>query len=117
MPHLLTMSATPIPRCLMLTIFSHLQMSYIDEMPAGRLPVTTWLVPEKKRHGAYDWLAEELQKTSGQVFLVCPFIDQSEDEAFARCCGQQPLQELSDYFANRRRSKRTSSSKLPLHGG
>ncbi len=118
MPHLLTMSATPIPRSLMLTIFSHLQMSYIDEMPAGRLPVTTWLVPEKKRHGAYDWLAEELQKTSGQVFLVCPFIDPSEDEAFAQvAAASSRYQELSDYFANRRRSKQNQQLQIALlHG-
>lgn len=81
-PHVLTMSATPIPRSLMLTIFSHLELSLIDEMPAGRKPIKTWLVPEKKRPDSYDWIKQELKKNGGQVLVVCPFIDPSEAEAF-----------------------------------
>lgn len=87
-PHILTMSATPIPRSLMLTIFSHLDLSLIDEMPPGRKPSKTWVVPEKKRADAYDWIKKQLinqkqQTESSQVFVVCPFINPSEHEAFS----------------------------------
>ncbi len=81
-PHILTLSATPIPRTLMLTIFSHLQLSLIDEMPAGRQPVKTWVVPESKRKNAYGWIEKQLKTTSDQAFIVCPFIDQSETDGF-----------------------------------
>jgi ATP-dependent DNA helicase RecG len=91
--HTLTMSATPIPRSLMLTIFSHLKVSAIDELPKGRIPTKTWIVPEKKRAGAYNWIAEELneeakiagnENTDSQklALIVCPFIDPSNHEAF-----------------------------------
>lgn len=82
-PHLLTMSATPIPRSLMLTIFSHLEMSLLDEMPPGRLPVKTWVTPEKKRQDSYDWLHEQI-KDKGQALIVCPFINPSKEEAFSQ---------------------------------
>lgn len=80
-PHVLTMSATPIPRSLMLTIFAHLSLSVIDELPKGRLPVKTWLVPQSKRSGAYDWLAQEVKTHGSQVLIVCPFIDPSNSLA------------------------------------
>ena len=82
-PHVLTMSATPIPRSLMLTIFSHLELSLIDEMPEGRKPVKTWLVTEKKRTDSYHWIKQQLQESGGQVLVVCPFIDPSDYEALA----------------------------------
>jgi len=82
MPHILTMSATPIPRSLMLTIFSHLQLSVINEMPAGRLPTKTWLVSDSKRESSYTWMAEELLAHKAQAIVVCPFIDPSEHLAF-----------------------------------
>ncbi len=84
MPHILTMSATPIPRSLMLTIFSHLSLSIIDQMPAGRKPTRTWLVPEKKRSDSWNWLAEQIQETTSQAIIVCPFIDPSEHLAFEK---------------------------------
>lgn len=84
--HVLTLSATPIPRSLMLTLFSHLQLSVIDELPAGRLPIQTWLVPEKKRADSLAWIAKTLSETrartgqTAQALVVCPFIDQSTAE-------------------------------------
>jgi len=105
-PHVLTMSATPIPRSLMLTIFAHLQLSTINELPAGRLPVKTWVIPEKKRHDGYDWIISELAKmelSSGQkaqAFVVCPFIDPSRSEALENVAAvSQKYQELEKYFA------------------
>jgi ATP-dependent DNA helicase RecG len=81
-PHILTMSATPIPRSLMLTIFSHLSLSYLDEMPAGRKPTKTWYVPKAKKADSLKWLEQKLIKTNGQALIVCPFIDPSHHQAF-----------------------------------
>lgn len=76
-PHVLTLSATPIPRSLMLTLFSHLQLSVLDEMPAGRKQPETWLVPNQKKTQSLQWLAQTLQETNGQALIVCPFIEPS----------------------------------------
>lgn len=100
-PHVLTMSATPIPRSLMLTIFSHLELSVIDEMPAGRKPVKTWLVPEKKRSESYKWIKQQLRKSGGQVLVVCPFIDPSDVPAFENVkAATQVHEELRQKFAD-----------------
>ena len=102
-PHVLTMSATPIPRSLMLTIFSHLQLSIIDEMPAGRKPVKTWLISEKKRTDSYHWIKQQLQENGGQVLVVCPFIDPSEDESFANVkSATETFIEIKSKFPNQK---------------
>lgn len=85
-PHILTMTATPIPRSLMLTIFSHLNLSTIDELPKNRIPTKTWVLPETKRESMYDWLKDQIQKgktkkAQFQTLIVCPFINPSESEA------------------------------------
>lgn len=59
-PHLLTMTATPIPRSIALTIYGDQDLSLINEMPPGRLPVKTWLVPSQKRNHAYDWIKNSI---------------------------------------------------------
>ena len=75
-PHLLTMTATPIPRSLHLVLMGDLDISVIDEMPLGRKPVKTWVVPKEKRADALEWLKNLKQ----QAFIVCPFIEESEVE-------------------------------------
>ena len=77
-PHLLTMTATPIPRTVALTIYGDLDLSYLDEMPKGRKKIKTWLVPPEKRNSAYQWIADQIKKTKSQAFIICPFIDESE---------------------------------------
>lgn len=81
-PHVLTMTATPIPRSLVLTIFSHLSLSVIDELPPGRIPTTTWLIPDKKRVDGYAWIAKQLKEKNQQALVICPFVDPSHHEAF-----------------------------------
>ncbi len=76
-PHILTMTATPIPRSLTLTLFAHLDVSVIDELPPGRIPTKTWLVPAPKRAASYEWIESEVLQHNSQVFVVCPFIDPS----------------------------------------
>ncbi|MDH5533528.1 MAG: helicase-related protein [Candidatus Pacebacteria bacterium] len=98
--HLLTMTATPIPRSLMLTIFSHLELSVIDEMPAGRKPTQTFITSEKKRHDAYDWLHKLLEEEpTRQIIIVCPFIEPSTHESFSGVSNvMDKYQELTKYF-------------------
>jgi ATP-dependent DNA helicase RecG len=77
-PHLLTMTATPIPRTVALTMYGDLDLSLLNEMPIGRLKVKTWLVPPVKRENAYHWIEKKVLKENDQVFIVCPFIEESE---------------------------------------
>lgn len=79
-PHTLTITATPIPRTIALTLYGDLDLSVLDEMPPGRQKITTWLVPPQKREGAYNWTREQI-KNGSQAFIVCPLIEQSEVES------------------------------------
>lgn len=79
-PHLLTMTATPIPRTIALTLFGELDLSLIDEMPQGRLPIKSFLVPAEKRQAGYRWIKEQIQQNDIQVFIICPLIEESEVE-------------------------------------
>ena len=78
-PHILSMTATPIPRTVALTLFSDLDLSVLNEKPVGRLPVKTWVVPESKRSSGYEWIKGQIGD-GAQVFVVCPFIDPSEHD-------------------------------------
>ncbi len=84
MPHLLTMTATPIPRTIGLTLYGHLDVSYLDEMPQGRLPVKTWVVPPQKRAAAYKWISDQVKSHHHQAFIVCPLIEASPTESLAQ---------------------------------
>ena len=76
-PHLLVMTATPIPRTLALTAYGDLEVSTIDELPPGRLPVqTSWVEPDE-REEAYGFLSERLD-AGEQAFVICPLVDESE---------------------------------------
>jgi len=100
-PHLLTLTATPIPRTLLLTIFSHLSLSLIDEMPPGRLFPKSWLVPEAKRQDGYTWIAQQVTEsaTPNQALVVCPFIDPSRTQAFENIAAATQLyQKLAQQF-------------------
>ncbi|MGB3094947.1 MAG: ATP-dependent DNA helicase RecG [Microgenomates group bacterium] len=102
-PHLLTMTATPIPRTAALTIFGELDMSIIDEMPLDRLNVKSWVVPSSKRTAAYGWIEKQIQK-GDQIFVICPLIDESENESLASTrAAQKEFSTLSQsIFPNRK---------------
>jgi ATP-dependent DNA helicase RecG len=76
-PHVLVMSATPIPRSLALTYYGDLELSVIDELPPGRKPVTTRLVNAARRAEVYRFAWEEIRK-GRQAFLVTPLVEESE---------------------------------------
>lgn len=73
-PHILVMTATPIPRTLALTVYGDLDMSVMRDMPKGRKPISTYWLEESKRSKAYEFVKEELLK-GRQAFVVCPLID------------------------------------------
>lgn len=79
-PHLLTMTATPIPRTVALTLYSDLDMSVLDEIPQGRATVKTWVIPSEKRLSAYRWIESQIKTHQTQAFIVCPLIEPSEKE-------------------------------------
>lgn len=79
-PHVLTMTATPIPRTLAMTIFAGLDISRLDELPSSRLPIKTFLVGEEKRNSAYAWIKKEVESNHNQAFVVVPLIEEAEDE-------------------------------------
>lgn len=79
-PHLLSMTATPIPRTVALTLYGELDISVIDEMPHGRLLVKTHLVTHSKRDDAYKWIGKTVSEKKEQAFIICPFVDESTTE-------------------------------------
>jgi len=77
LPHLLSMTATPIPRTLALTIYGDLDLTLLDEMPAGRKPIITKIVLPNKRQETYDQIRIELQ-AGRQAYVICPRIEEPD---------------------------------------
>ncbi len=88
-PHVLTMTATPIPRTIALTLYGDLDLSLLDEMPRGRKTIKTWLVPEEKRLNAYEWIKKQITTTKNQTFIICPFIEESESMQSVRAATKE----------------------------
>lgn len=76
-PHLLTMTATPIPRTLALTIYGDLDLTLLDQMPAGRKPIITKIILPQDRQKTYDEISREL-KNGRQLYVICPRIDEPD---------------------------------------
>ncbi|MEM9482583.1 MAG: ATP-dependent DNA helicase RecG [Cyanobacteria bacterium P01_F01_bin.116] len=76
-PHVLTLTATPIPRTLALTLHGDLDVSQIDELPPGRKPIKTTLLSGRDRNHAYDLIRREIAQ-GRQIYIVLPLVDESE---------------------------------------
>jgi ATP-dependent DNA helicase RecG len=76
-PHVLVMTATPIPRTLSLTIYGDLDLSVIDQMPPGRQPIETRIVLPTERERAYSFIRAQIEK-GRQAFIICPLVEESD---------------------------------------
>ncbi len=79
MPHLLSMTATPIPRTLALTVYGDLDLTLLDEMPAGRKPIITEIIKPNQRDVTYEKVRSELA-AGRQAYVICPRIDEPDPE-------------------------------------
>ncbi len=78
-PHLLSMTATPIPRTLSLTVYGDLDLTLLDQMPAGRKPVITEIVLPEERQNVYEKMKKEIA-SGRQAFIICPRIDEPDEK-------------------------------------
>ncbi len=93
-PHVLVMTATPIPRTLSLTVYGDLALSVIDELPPGRTPIRTMIVTENQRRHAFELIRKEIDKEH-QVYVVFPLIEESEkSDLKAATVGVEQLRSL-----------------------
>ena len=94
----LVMTATPIPRTLILTQFGDMEYSKIDELPAGRKPVTTTVSPLNKLDEIKSALKRRLESSSTQAYWVCPLVEESEKSDLSAACAR--FENLSQMFGN-----------------
>lgn len=104
-PHLLTMTATPIPRTIALTLYGELDMSIIDQMPAGRKIVKTFVVPEQKYDSAYNWIRGKIKKGKErnkieQAYVIYPLIEESEILTEVKAAKEEYERLKRDVFPN-----------------
>jgi len=102
-PHLLSMTATPIPRTLALTIYGDLDLSLLDQMPLGRKPIITEVIAPQQREKAYERVRAELA-ASHQAYVICPRIDEpdpaKEQALQARSVKAEAARLKKDVFPN-----------------
>ena len=100
-PHLLVMSATPIPRTLGLLLYGDLDISVLDELPPGRKPVKTWFITGKKRRDMYGFLDKQIA-AGHQVYIVCPAIEENELDAGMQAVKQYYAETVCPLLPHRR---------------
>ena len=100
-PHLLVMSATPIPRTLGLLMYGDLDISVLDELPPGRKPIRTWFITGKKRRDMYGFLDKQIA-AGHQVYIVCPAIEENELDAGMKAVKQYYTETACPMLPNRR---------------
>ncbi|MBQ1167955.1 MAG: ATP-dependent DNA helicase RecG, partial [Bacteroidales bacterium] len=94
-PHILVMTATPIPRTLAMTLYGDLDVSVIDELPPGRKPIVTTHAGENQRHKVYEFMRKEIA-AGRQVFVVYPLIKESEKMDYENL--EQGYLDITDAF-------------------
>lgn len=104
-PHVLVMSATPIPRTLAIIVYGDLDISVVDELPAHRLPIKNCVVDESYRPNAYRFMEKEAAK-GHQIYIICPMVEENEE---------LELENVTDY-AERLKERLPSLQIACLHG-
>lgn len=94
-PHVLVMSATPIPRTLAIILYGDLDISVVDELPAKRLPIRNCVVDDKKRETSWNFIAKEVQKHH-QAYVICPLVEENEELELEDVLSY--TKKLRDYF-------------------
>lgn len=98
-PHVLVMSATPIPRTLALILYGDLDVSIIDQLPPGRTPIETYVVREDKRTRMYNFVRKQVAQ-GRQVYIVCPAVEENPDTFLPGGEGSAPqLKAVTSYAA------------------
>lgn len=100
-PHLLTMTATPIPRTMAKVMFANIDLSVLSTLPGGRPKIKTWVVPKEKRENAYHWITKQVNDTHGQAFIICPLIEASETLTTVRAVNSE-FKKLNAVFSSLR---------------
>ena len=98
-PHLLVMSATPIPRTLGLIIFGDLDISIIDELPPGRQEIDTLLIDSSKRQRALGFIRREVQR-GFQAYIVCPLVEEGEGGSDLASAEEYAAELMLNYFSD-----------------
>ena len=107
-PHLLSMTATPIPRTLALTIYGDLDLSLIDELPKGRKKIKTEVIKPDERKKYYNFIKKEIKK-GRQVFIICPRIEANEDSSIQ-------VKAVKEEYERLKKEVFTEFNLLMLHG-
>ncbi len=97
-PHVMVMSATPIPRSLSLVLYGDLDISVVDELPPGRTPVATRIVSEEKRAGMYGFIRAQAAQ-GRQTYVVCPLVGEDGMESGELRSASQVCEELKEALA------------------
>ena len=97
-PHVMVMSATPIPRTLSLVLYGDLDISVVDELPPGRTPVRTRIVSEDKREGMYGFIRTQAAE-GRQAYVVCPLVGEEDQEDEDLRSATQEKKELEQALA------------------
>lgn len=110
-PHLLVMSATPIPRTLAMVAFAGLSVSVIDEMPKNRIPISNCVVNSGFRMKAYEKIKSEIKK-GRQAYIICPMVYENEENDLGLKSVEQYSKDIRDYFPEEEYRIATLSGKM-----
>lgn len=105
-PHVLVMSATPIPRTLAMILYGDMHVSVIDKLPAKRLPIKNCVVNPSYRKKAYEFICQEVKK-GRQAYIICPMVEESEG---------QDMENVTDYSASLKKQLPSNIQIGCLHG-
>lgn len=96
-PHVLVMSATPIPRTLAIILYGDLDISVVDELPARRLPIKNCVVDDKKREASWNFIAKEV-RNHHQAYVICPLVEENEELELEDVISY--AKKMQDYFGD-----------------